>query len=134
MKVRIIHENANTETYIEKIIIKRYFLSLFSISFKKTGYDRWSISGLSKHSVDLRKVIFDFNMPTFITYSYLSYPKSRTFVHILFSRFKMGSFMLWRLLKRWLLWTAKYGQRKVFPRVYFRTKLKHGTNRVPKNM
>lgn len=53
-------------------------------SFKRTGYDYLSFC---------KRVIVDFIMPKFITFSNLSGPKSRTFVNVYFSRFKMGGFM-----------------------------------------
>ena len=68
---------------------KGIFTTLFSESFKRTGYGHWLISDLSERFVDLRKVIVDFNMPAFIIFLCLSGSKSRAFVNILFSRFKM---------------------------------------------
>ena len=52
-------------------------------------------------------MITDFILVGFITSSYLSNPKSRTFVKILFSKIKMEGFMLWRLLKRWFISNEK---------------------------
>ena len=41
--------------YMEtKIIIKKIFITLFPESFKRTGYDHLSVSGLSKRFLDLR--------------------------------------------------------------------------------
>ena len=80
------------QTLIEHLEKKLHFSQRL---FKRTLYSYWSMSGLFKRVIDLKyKVSADFNIATFITFSCLFDPNSRTFANIFFSGFKMGDFTL----------------------------------------
>ena len=72
-------------------------------------------------------------MTTFITFSYLSDSKRKTFLNIFISRFKMEDLMLWMLLKKLFSSIEINAQRKrLYYRFYFRSTVTYRANRILK--